>query len=465
MTSTIKLLVTFVILAIGTEQTVRAQNPWSHASTGPAGSSLQGASISAATTQDGENPVRQASMRVSDQEDDYPTPAVSCDCGARYSGGSCDSGCASSGCDSRIARRCGDRCTCIQCRDFGFSQSFGSVEYMNWYNKGISLPPLVTTSPVGTPQGAAGVFGLPTTTVLFGNQDIDSNRQSGARLTIGHWFDEERNLAIVGKFYGVEGGAVNYTATSAGTPILGRPFFNANPIVNAEDALLVAFPGVTAGSVSAIAENDVLGAEVFGRSLLDMGSNYRLDLIGGYQFNRIDSDLAMTSTHTAGIATFNFNDQFKVDNQFHAGTLGLYGESYRSCWTLSALGKIALGNMHQVVDIQGNNTVTAGGAVTTNGGLYAQPTNIGNYSRDVMVWAPEANFKLNCAVTQRLSVSVGYSFLYFTRVSFAGDQIDRAVNATQLNGGAIVGPARPAFAFRDTDFWVQSVDLGLSWNY
>ena len=156
---------------------------------------------------------------------------------------------------------------------------------------------------------------------------------------------------------------------------------------------------------------------------------------------------------------------FDVENEFHAGTLGVYTESYRGMWTLSALGKIAVGNMSQQVAISGDNTVTAGGAVVTPGGLFTQPTNIGTYNRNVLTWAPEANFKLSCAVTQRLNVTVGYTFLYFTRVAFAGDQVDRNVNATQLNGGAVAGAARPAFAFRDTDFWVQSIDLGVSWTF
>jgi hypothetical protein len=134
-------------------------------------------------------------------------------------------------------------------------------------------------------------------------------------------------------------------------------------------------------------------------------------------------------------------------------------------FTISALGKIGLGNMRQVANIQGFNTVTAGGSVTTAGGLYTQPTNIGVHRQDVLTWSPEVNLRVSCRITKRISASVGYSFLYFTSVAFAGDQIDTTINGTQLNGGALVGPAQPGFTFRDTDFWVQTIDLGLAWEY
>jgi hypothetical protein len=173
----------------------------------------------------------------------------------------------------------------------------------------------------------------------------------------------------------------------------------------------------------------------------------------------------MTSRSDQVAQSFIFNDRFDVENQFHAGTLGFYSEVYHDMWTFSGLAKIGIGTMHQEIAISGDNTVIAGGTVTSPGGLFAQPSNSGTFTRNVLVWAPEVNLKMDCAITKRLSVSVGYSFLYWTRVAFAGDQLDRTVNATQLNGGALVGPSRPRFDFNDSDFWVQTVDVGVSWNF
>ena len=68
---------------------------------------------------------------------------------------------------------------------------------------------------------------------------------------------------------------------------------------------------------------------------------------------------------------------------------------------------------------------------------------------------------LNC----RLAATFGYSFLYWSRVERAGDQIDTTVNPTQIPPGALAGEARPAFPFNTTDFWAQGVRFGLEYNY
>jgi hypothetical protein len=386
--------------------------------------------------------------------------AMSCGCG-----GGCDAGfgCNRFGCGRRFGN-----CGCGRCRGTSlFADAFGGLEYLIWYNKGIQLPPLVTTSPNGTPQATAGVLPpVGNATVLFGNNEIDDDRQSGARLTFGMWTDACHNLGIGAKLYGVDGGATRFNQTAAGNPILARPFFDADPIVNQENALLISFPGVATGTINISAANDILGSEVFIRSLLDQGSCYRIDLIAGWQYNRIDSDLSINSEHVAGATTFRFNDQFDAENEYNAGTIGLYTEIYRNGLTFSAAGKIGIGAMHQEVLINGTNSVTVGGAtVTTAGGFLTQPTNIGTFDQDVLTWSPEVNFRMSYAVSPGISLSLGYTFLYWTQVAFAGDQVDRVINSTQLNGGALVGPARPTFLFRDTDFWVQSLDLGLTLNY
>jgi hypothetical protein len=198
---------------------------------------------------------------------------------------------------------------------------------------------------------------------------------------------------------------------------------------------------------------------------VDAGRNYRLDFVSGYHFTRINDDLLATSTIIDGVNTTELVDLFKASNEFHAGELGLLGEFKRSCWTLTALGKISFGNMRQRVAISGHNTITNVGSTTTPGGLLAQPTNIDVYTRNVAVWAPEASLRLSYAVTDDLSISVGSTFLYWTRIALAGDQVDRRVDSRQLFGGIAPTATAPAFSFKDTDFWVQTLDIGVSWNY
>ena len=47
-------------------------------------------------------------------------------------------------------------------------------EYLLWWSNGNPLPPLVTTSPAGTPRPSAGVLGQPGTEIVYGAQTIDT---------------------------------------------------------------------------------------------------------------------------------------------------------------------------------------------------------------------------------------------------------------------------------------------------
>src|SRR5882724_7686854 len=62
-------------------------------------------------------------------------------------------------------------------------------EYLLWWTKSSILPPLLTTSPLGTPANEAGVLGLPTTEIVFGGSGESSNPRSGGRITVGGWLD------------------------------------------------------------------------------------------------------------------------------------------------------------------------------------------------------------------------------------------------------------------------------------
>ena len=375
----------------------------------------------------------------------------------------------------KSGKGCNQGCSCSTCNGLDlFGRMFVSGEFMHWYSKGRSLPPLVTSSPTGTNANVAGVLDANRqpvpgqSSIRFGGQDYGGDRQSGGRATIGMSLDEQGERAIGFRGFVVEGQSLLFTASSTnGDPILARPFYNDDPLVNAPDALVVGHPTVSQfGSISLKADHDVYGGQAFVRKLLDCGRNYRLDLIGGYRYDNIHDDLAITTFIQTAANTFTYNDLFDVKNEYNAGELGLLGEIYRDCWTFSFLTKIGLGNMKQVALINGEHIITGGGATQGLGGLLTQPTNINSYERDLLVWAPEANFKLSYAYSDRLSITVGYSFLYWTRVAFAGDQIDYNVNGTQLNGGTpVIGAMTPAFNWRDTDYWVQTVDIGGSINY
>src|SRR5262245_33785998 len=101
---------------------------------------------------------------------------------------------AQEGCGSVV---CGpNACEEVDSESTSCSHLYGGVEYLLWWQRGLRLPPLVTTSPVGTPREQAGVLGQPGTRILFGNSREDDNPLSGARFTLGYWLNCEHTVGI-----------------------------------------------------------------------------------------------------------------------------------------------------------------------------------------------------------------------------------------------------------------------------
>jgi hypothetical protein len=128
---------------------------------------------------------------------------------------------------------------------------------------------------------------------------------------------------------------------------------------------------------------------------------------------------------------------------------------------LGLLGKLAVGDNHQVVAADGSTTVTVPGQapVVSPGGLLALSSNSGHFSRDRVSLVPEFGVNLGYQVTPHLRVFTGYTLLYWFDVVRAGDQVDLTVNPNLLPPvtGAVAGPPRPAPRFQTTDLWVQGL--------
>jgi hypothetical protein len=344
---------------------------------------------------------------------------------------------------------------------------WGSAELLLWWFKGTITPPLITTSPQGTPQAQAGV--LPDAEVLYGQEYLGKDLQAGGRLTVGLWLDADHTVTGVCRLYGTGGDRSNFSRASLGDPILARPFYNV--LLDQQDSLLIAFDNagtdIVDGSVTARFDNkNFLAAESWLQIMMHEDQRRRVDLIAGYQFTRLDDSLTIDSTHFLRQlfdTRLDIRDQFRTENKFHGGVIGLRGSMAHGCWSIDCLTKVALGASRQNVSISGSTLIDQ--AVTTPGGLLAQPTNIGNYSRDRFVAIPEFTTNLRYHFSPNVSCHIGYSLLFFSSAVVSGEQIDFGVNPSQLFGGPLVGEARPAFAFQDTCFWIQGINFGLNWDF
>jgi Putative beta barrel porin-7 (BBP7) len=355
---------------------------------------------------------------------------------------------------------------CRRCWDL-----WGSAEVLLWWAKGTDMPPLVGTSPLGTPRTDASVLGTAGYQTLFGDDIVGRDLQAGGRITLGTWLDASHNAGIGTRFFALDGSVERFDRDTDGSTIIGRPFFNVG--LNEEDAVLIGFPGEAAGSVHAKFTNSLFGNDAYFRVMVERSRLRRLDVLSGYQFLRMDDDLRIYSTTNIidpGSLLFGAQvdifDRFRGTNEFHGAMIGLQGTMGRGNWSLTGLGKLGIGNNHQQVIIEGRQGVSfpPGAVTTTPGGLFAQPSNAGTFARDRICFIPELTLNLAYHIRPTVSVHVGYNFLWMSNVVVSGEQIDRRVNLSQVPG-PVVGANLPAFQFHSTAYWVQGINLGVSWNF
>ena len=382
-------------------------------------------------------------------------------------GGRCAGGCGKSGVLSKLLGRHGNGWG----RGVRTSGGWLEAEYLLWWSKDRYVPALATQSPGTTDPAVAGQLGQPTTSILFGNERIDSSPDSGFRVSIGTWLDEWQSIGIGSRYYYVEG-EEDFRASSAGDPFLARPFFNT--INNVQDAILIAEPGVSSGSINIRARNEVSGSDFFLRKILLSGHCNRLDLIGGYSRSDIEDSVEIRDSLTALDASrvpidtvLETRDFFEVKNKFHGGFIGFILESADGPLSWSTMGKVAVGNMNQEARISGSSTTSVPGAGMASNpfGLLALPSNIGRSEQDEFAIVPELNVSVRYNVTKSFQLSMGYSFIYWSQVALSGDLIDLNVNTTQIDGN-LVGPGAPTRPPLKSDgFWYTGISFGGAFHF
>ncbi|MCE9564476.1 MAG: BBP7 family outer membrane beta-barrel protein [Planctomycetes bacterium] len=372
--------------------------------------------------------------------------------------------------DLTCSQPCPTPC-CVPCC-YPPGRVWANAEWLYWATSGQSLPPLVT----GSNTGGTGAL-VPGNTLLYGNSRANNDFRNGLRLSAGAWFDECHKFGIEGDFLYLGNSSQGFAANGTGapgTPLIARPFFN--QLTGLPDSELVAVPGSLAGTVTATSQNSVIGGGFNFRRNLCCTPCGRVDLLLGYRYFNVTDDIVITEDllTTAPLPPvpagfrFQIRDHFRTVNNFNGGVIGLAAERRYGILVLGARASVALGNVNEVVYIDGATTSTPpGGAPTTlPGGLLTQTTNIGRYERNQFAVMPELGLKIGVQLTENIQIYGGYNFIYLSNVARAGDQIDLHVNPNFLpppNG--LGGPAVPAFHFKATDFYAQGVSAGVRLSY
>lgn len=412
--------------------------------------------------------------------------------------GICD-GCA----QSSIPCECGSPCRtcCKTCRN-GYCGPAGWLwlrgEYLAWGTKGMYLPPLVTTGTVNS----SGILGEEGTEILLGNNDILDGTSSGYRIKFGGYWPPCRRWAWDGEYFELSEERFTFSSTGDpnGNPVIARPFFNINPTTAAglpdpparEDAELVSFPGLITGTVSVNAKSKLESAggrlrwNLCCSSCGSCGGNCcgvdtnprghrrysRIDIMFGYRYVKLDEMLTISedliSISPDLPSAFEITDSFRTNNEFHGGDIGFMWLGGFNRLSLEALLKLGIGNVKQEAFIDGSTQITTLGAPPQqfDVGILAMESNIGTYSRDELAVVPEIGTTFGYYLTPRLRATVGYTFLYLSRVLRPGEIVDLDADPNGFGGEALaVQVPRPRFEFIDTDYWAHGLNVGLDLSW
>lgn len=369
---------------------------------------------------------------------------------------------------------------------------WASAEYLLWWTRGDSAPPLVTTGPALPLTPSPGSFAAPGTVVLFGGDERNRNPFSGGRFTLGVWNDCP-SIGAEASFFFLTQRSNDFNASTSGAPgsiVLARPFFDTSAgMLNSE---LVGYPGLAAGSISVHSTTSpLLGAEanlLFNLcrscdtccdscdSCCAPARSYRVDLLAGPRYMELRETLTIAentqvSPNSPVFAGDNISafDQFHTVNRFYGAQLGIRAEWWWNRVFVNATGKVALGDTHQTVDINGLTRITTPGGATTvlPGNLLAQPSNIGHHARDQFSVIPELGVNVGYQLTPNLRVFAGYTFIYWSNVQRPGDAISPLVNSTRVPTSTVApsGPLDPQFNFHSTGYWAQGINFGVQLRF
>lgn len=347
---------------------------------------------------------------------------------------------------------------------------WGRLDYLYWQVQNSPIPDLVTTGPIFVAApGVPGQLGLNSTGVLLGDS-INYGGIDGVRATAGLWFDVDGMFGMEASIFTLESTTQtrDFMGAVAGGPVLSIPFFDTT---SGQTALVINNPETAAGNIFFSEQLRLYGGNADFILTACRTSCMEVNYFIGFRAVYLGENLNMTSFSSPlppdANAAFTFvrGDIFQTRNFFYGGEVGLR-TTRRSDYCFLELGaKIAVGNNFQSVAISGQTVTvpnTFGPSVTTPGGVFAQSSNIGRYTKNTLCVVPEVQARLGLELSSHIKLSLGYDFLFISSVVRPGDQIDTVI------GPAPGGVTRPTFdngAIRTTSFFAHGLSLGMELRF
>lgn len=345
------------------------------------------------------------------------------------------------------------------------------ADYLLWWTKTNRIPQLLTTGPTTDPR--PGSLDSAFTRVIYGDA-IDFEDRTGGRFTLEAPWRGSEVWSVSATYFLLGARDVGAERSSAGNPILARPFFNV--IDNREDSSLTTYPGLASGSISIISDSFLHGAEANVHCAWWPGEPMRVTLLAGFRYLDLHENLTILEISTIDPAAAQLAgrsitvwDRFEGGNEFYGGQVGARLDWVQARWLLSVTPKVALGSVRENLTIRGRTTIDTAPATDVPVGLLALASNSGRTSQSAFAVVPEISAKFGVRVSERLTLFGGYTFLAWTEIVRPGDNVDRNLNPNLIPTSARFGgpgvPAQPANLFRTSDYWAQGMTLGIEFRY
>ena len=346
-----------------------------------------------------------------------------------------------------------------------------------WTNNGQHNFPIATGGP------SLGIVGRPGTTLFAGNDSVDYGSMPGFKVGVGGLVGAtsvgfEANLFVLGRV------SENMDVGPTATTVLARPFFDVSS--RRESSKLLAAAGAFTGGLSVNNTNQIWGFETNPFFRIVQGNSVSLDVVTGFRYLSVNERLDIydsTRLQGGGVSAFDgiglaapsilaTHDKYGVRNQFYGANIGGRLSFTRGALFLDAIGKIAIGGVRQVVNVDGTTSLLSGGGLvstaTTPGGFYANLAATGERSENRFAVLPEGSLQLGYQMTSWLNVFGGYQVMYLSSVARPGDQVDRNINVNNL-------PTVPTYTSRgltktvagvnESDLFIHGFTFGLTLTY
>lgn len=317
-----------------------------------------------------------------------------------------------------------------------------TAEWLIGRARGTGLVPVVTTGPAAA-GALAGAVGQPGTVSLFGGRRVLNDWRSGLRVETGIWFDPDRTSGASARVYSLFSTSDRLALRPDGTAVVNVPQFVPAGGATVQFPAFVAFPGLTTGSVSALARSTFIGGDVSLRRLIGRGDGYRVELLGGYRHMYLRDELNLAfNTNAIGVNAaltpqLSGSDFLSTRNNFGGPQLGLYASTGGKRFLLEGHAAMALGVTVSDIDYARGRTASAGppgnplalaGALASLGVplanaaqvAAANPAQFGqvaiNDTRTYFGVVGEGGVRAKWFVTDYMRLTAGYSFLYWNNV-------------------------------------------------